>query len=283
VDYDAETVASSSVQTSRDVARRQELGDFLRSRRAAIKPEDIGIPAGPRRRTPGLRREELAQIAGVGVTWYTWLEQGREINVSDSVLLSLARALRLTDEEVDHLLQLGGATTPPTFERSREVTPAIQHVLDAWTAGPAYVTDARFDIIARNESTDRVFGDFGARDGNVPNYIAWLFVDENARRCILNWEEDARRMLGVFRATAGRYAGDPEFAELIDYLVGASELFAAWWPQHDVRPRSSGHKLIARPDGGCIDLEHTSYLINGLIDCSLVLYVPAGPDASEPA
>jgi transcriptional regulator with XRE-family HTH domain len=266
-------VVSIESQLSREAARRQELGDFLRSRRAAIKPEDVGIPPGPRRRTPGLRREELAQLAGVGVTWYTWLEQGREINVSRSVLLSLARTLRCDEEETDHLLALGGAPSPPGATRSRAVTAPIQRVLDAWTAGPAYVTDARFDVIARNAATDRIFGPFGAPDAEAPNYLLWLFADDRARRLILNWEEDARRLIGVFRAIAGRYAGDPEFNELIEELQARSPEFAQWWPSHDVRPRLSGRKLMALPDGGRTAFEHTSYAINGLTDCSLVLYV----------
>jgi transcriptional regulator with XRE-family HTH domain len=267
-------VVSTEVKVARESARRQELGDFLRSRRAAIKPEDAGIAPGPRRRTPGLRREELAQLAGVGVTWYTWLEQGREINVSRSVLLSLARTLDLDAEETEHVLALGGMPSPAGPARSRTVTPDVQRVLDAWTAGPAYVTDARFDVIARNAPTDRIFGPFGAPEQTTPNYLRWLFADERARARIINWEDDARRLIGVFRAVAGRYAGDPEFTALIAELQARSPEFAAWWPSHDVRPRLSGCKLMALPDGSRAAFEHTSYAINGLVDCSLVLYVP---------
>jgi transcriptional regulator with XRE-family HTH domain len=282
VRYDPGTVAISWVELSREEARRKELGDFLRSRRAALKPQDVGIPSGPRRRTPGLRREELAQLASVGVTWYTWLEQGREINVSQSVLLALARALRLGEEEVEHLLRLGGSPPPQRPGRTRAVTPEVQRVLDAWT-GPAYVTDARFDVIASNATAQEIFGGFGTAAGSVPNYLRWLYVCDESRRRIINWEDDARRMIGVFRAIAGRYAGDPEFNDLIEDLASRSPEFADWWPRHYVSPRLSGKKVMVLADGRVADYEHTSYAINGLTDCSLVLYTPLDATSDQVA
>ena len=190
--------------------RLQELGDFLRTRRARLAPEDVGLPRGNRRRAPGLRRAEVAQLAGVSVDWYTWLEQGRPITVSTQVLESLVQALHLNANEREHLFFLAHQQPPP--ERAMEpetVSATLQHFLDHQGLSPAFVLGRRWDVVAWNEAARVVFGDFGQMTTLERNAVWRIFTSPTHRQLLVDWEGDARRVLAQFRASCGRYPGDP--------------------------------------------------------------------------
>ena len=217
--------------------RRSELTDFLRNRRAQVTPQDVGLPANGRRRTPGLRREEVAQLAGVGLSWYTWLEQGRDIKPSAQVLDALARVLRLDTAERAHLFHLARVELPlPAAGYPREAPPDLAHFVARVAPYPAYLIGPRTDVLAWNARRDGDARRADAGAGRRQNLLWWLFTSEEPlteqRRAT------ARSTLARFRAEQARRIGDPGFAALVDALDQASEQFRAWWPRHEVLPSS---------------------------------------------
>jgi transcriptional regulator with XRE-family HTH domain len=258
-----------------DEQRRAELRRFLRACRARLSPHQAGLPAVGRRRTPGLRREELAQLAGVGTTWYTWLEQGRAITVSVQVLDSLARALRLDAAERMHLFILarGEVPVPPT-PATDGVEPAVQQILDALGAYPAYVANARWDAVAWNEAACRVFADFAALRPPDRNLLRFIFTHPLARELYADWAGAAQRILALFRASTGRYVGEAWFAELVADLSRASPEFAAWWPRNDVHGTPQGAKEIEHPLVGRLMMEPTFLQLAQTPDLWMIVYTP---------
>jgi len=216
--------------------RRADLGEFLRARRAAMHPEDVGLPAGVHRRTPGLRREEVAMLAGVSVTWYTWLEQGRRINASRDVLDALARTLRLDAAEHEHLLTLAdaGHPTPPAPAGPIDAPDALVRLIDAMAPAPAYVLGPRWEFVAWNRSQALLYPTIDQLDGLERNLLWVVFAEPNARALIVDWEGQARRIMDEFRAGTAALRDDPIVAELVASLSAVSEEFAAWWPHQDV-------------------------------------------------
>ena len=213
---------------------REDLADFLRRSRAAVDPEQVGLPSGSRRRAPGLRREEVALLAGVSVTWYTWLEQGRPINASRSVLDALARTLLLDDAQHDHLLALAAAdesTWPPTDD---PLPDALVRALDAFSPNPAYVLGPRWEYLGWNESQGRLYPQVSQLDETDRNLLAIVFTDPTARALITDWPSEARHLLSQFRADTASIRSDPVVVALVDRLLAESPEFAAWWPHHDV-------------------------------------------------
>jgi transcriptional regulator with XRE-family HTH domain len=188
------------------VVQRAELGAFLRARREAGDPVAAGFGAGPRRRTPGLRREELAQLAGLSVTWYTWLEQARDISVSRPVVNSLARALRLTPAERAHLFTLAGLALPPAMRTQPVAEPMLARLADALNPHPAYVATPWWDVLACNDAYANLIGGIEAR----PN-VLWMMFTEPGH--VVDWETEARSMAGQFRAALGRHPDDPRGPE----------------------------------------------------------------------
>ncbi len=213
---------------------RDDLAEFLRSRRAAIDPSQVGLPRGARRRAPGLRREEVALLAGVSVTWYTWLEQGREINASQSVLDALARTLLLDEAEHAHLLALAEPETAHPEILDREHPPgALISVITALDPNPAYVLGPRWEYLAWNNAQGRLYpaGHLAEDDRN----LMWIvFADPAGRELIADWDNEARNMISQFRADTTAIRSDPMVVELVHRLQDASPEFAEWWPQHDV-------------------------------------------------
>ncbi|QBD83460.1 XRE family transcriptional regulator [Ktedonosporobacter rubrisoli] len=255
--------------------RYQELGDFLRTRRARISPEQVGLPRGIRRRTPGLRREEVAQLAGVSVDWYTWLEQGREITVSTQVLESLARALHLAADERVHLFLLAHQQLPlerPALEET--VSPTLQHFLDHLGTSPAYVSGQRWDIIAWNEAACAVFGDFRAMRGRERNAVWRTFTSATHRQLLVDWEGHARKLLAQFRASFGRMLGDPQLTELINDLLTASAEFRLWWPDHEILGTPEGQKALNHPQVGFLLLEHLTFQVYDAPELKVTVYTP---------
>ena len=227
--------------------RRAELADFLKSRRAALQPADVGLPGCGRRRTPGLRREEVAQLAGVGTTWYTWLEQGRDVRASLDVLEALAAALRLTPAERGHLILLGRGEQPPPPAIEREkVSPTVRRLI-ANLGSPASLLGRRYDFLAWNDAYGAVLGDPSQFPPEQRNFMWLLFMDPARRELIDDWEVAARRSLARFRAQHAKYLGDPSFDSLVGALLEASPEFRKWWPRHEVASSGEGRKRLNHP------------------------------------
>jgi transcriptional regulator with XRE-family HTH domain len=260
-------------------ARRRELAAFLRSRRASLTPKDVGLPEGFRRRTPGLRREELAMLAGVGTTWYTWLEQGRDVRPSAQVLAALADALRLDDAERQHLFTLNNRQSPQPSSTAPEcVEEPLKRMLANLTLQPAYVLGRRWDVLAWNRAAEILFGGYQTLDRDERNIMHRLFADAAHRLLLADWEAVARVSLAMFRADSARFAGDPDFERLIALLHAQSSEFRTWWPRHEVTSPLSGIKRINHPLKGRMSFEHTGLTLSNQPDMKLVVYTPLDAD-----
>ncbi|NQE49545.1 helix-turn-helix transcriptional regulator [Herbaspirillum rubrisubalbicans] len=259
--------------------RRREFGDFLRSRRERLTPASVGLAEGFRRRTPGLRREEVALLAGVGTTWYTWLEQGRDVHPSAEVIAALADALKLDLVERRHLFTLGNRLPPESIPTDPEVVEQpLRRMLDSLTGQPAYVLGRRWDVLAWNGAAKALFGDYGSLQGDERNIMHMVFANKRHRRLLVDWETLAPASLAMFRADSARYAGDPDFQRLIATLMKASPEFRNWWPQHDVLRPFAGHKRIKHPVAGRMNFEYTSLAVSEQQDMKLIVYTPLDED-----
>ena len=257
-----------------DEQRRQELADFLRTRRMRLSPEDVGLTGGGRRRTPGLRREEVAQLANVGVSWYTLLEQGRDIHPSSEVLHSIADALQLTPDERQHLFLLANQQNiVDTYTPDEQVSPALRRVLDALNPVPAYVTGRRWNFLAWNTAAEHVL----LLSKSVPPYdynAVWRMFANPMSRHLSAWEQVAQKVLAEFRAESARYADEEWFTHLIADLQLVSPEFRAWWPRHDVRGRSDTLKEIEHPLVGHLMFEHTTLQVPTMPELKIMIYTP---------
>jgi len=260
--------------------RRHELSDFLRTRRAKIAPSDVGLADGARRRTPGLRREEVALLANIGTTWYTRLEQGLPINVSADVLAAISRALRLTSDERRHLYLLAGlplTITPPQEERPSDL---MLRVLNALDPCPAYIRGRRWDVLAWNRSADGL-NDFSSATGPALNLV-WRLFRDTALQCRLGDPEcTRRRCVAQFRAVAAKYANDSAFTELIEDLRANSPEFRKLWAEHDVLGSAEGLKRYAHPELGELILDHTTLELPGDGDMRMVVLTAAPGSETE--
>ncbi|WP_223068002.1 helix-turn-helix transcriptional regulator [Paenibacillus caui] len=259
--------------------RRKELGDFLKSRRNRMQPADYGLSAGPRRKAKGLRREELAQLAGIGQTWYTWLEQGRDINVSAGVLESLARIMRMDAEERKHLFLLAHHQLPITNQEEDNkgnVRTVLQNFLEHWADCPAFMMDYKWDICAWNRAACVVFGDFAQMGPKELNAVWRCFMSASYKELFADWEGHARRLLASFRASCTRFIGEPWFKELVDELSEQSKEFRSWWPLHDIMsiPIPIGKKEIRHPKAGSMVMEHITFQVYDDPDLKVTLYRP---------
>ncbi|SDK40439.1 helix-turn-helix domain-containing protein [Streptomyces indicus] len=232
--------------------RRAELSEFLRTRRARIKPADVGLPDyGHRRRVPGLRREELSQLAGVSVAYYTRLEQGNGANVSTEILDAISRALRLTDAEHAHLLHL---TKPKQHKKKRkggarqQVRPALQQLMDAMETVPAYVVGRRTDILAWNRAAAALFGDFASWPAEDRNWSRMIFLNQQIRDLFRkNLDQKSADVVSYLRMDAGCHPDDPELSALVGQLSVKSEEFRRLWAAHDVQEKGHGTKTFSHP------------------------------------
>ena len=256
--------------------RRAELTDFLRTRRAQVTPEQVGLEANGRRRTPGLRREEVAQLAGVGLSWYTWLEQGRDIHPSAQVLDAIARVLALDTAERAHLFHLARVELPlPEGDYPREASPELEAFVEAIDPIPAYAIGPRFDVLAWNTACKRLFHDWGADSVQQRNLLWFLFAHPSWDRTKPDWEGTAKSNLARFRAQHARRPDDPSFAALIAELGEASPEFRAWWPRHEVITEQAGTKTIEHPELGTLRLHHLQSTPTSDPELRLTIYVPA--------
>jgi transcriptional regulator with XRE-family HTH domain len=254
--------------------RRSELTDFLRNRRGQLTPQDVGLPANGRRRTPGLRREEIAQLAGVGLSWYTWLEQGRDIKPSAEVLDALARVLRLDVAERAHLFHLARVELPlPSSGGYPSEPPAeLAEIVEHMSPNPAYLLGPRTDVLAWNAAATAMLGEPTRAPDGRQNLLWWLFTTPRDGE---QWQATARSTLARFRAEHARRIGDPDFAALVDALEEASEQFRAWWPRHEVLTEQLGTKTIEHPIVGRLVLGHLQSAPTSYPDLRLVQFTPA--------
>jgi transcriptional regulator with XRE-family HTH domain len=255
--------------------RTQELGDFLRTRRGRIAPSQVGLPEGERRRTPGLRREEVAQLAGVSVDWYTWLEQGRPISVSTQVLESLVQALQLDANEREHLFLLAHRQPPPEGNPLREtVSATLQHFLDHLDLSPAFAVGPRWDIVAWNKAARVVLYDFPHMTMRERNVVWHTFTSASHRQMLVDWDKHARFLLAQFRASYGRFPGDPWMTELINELLDISPEFRAWWPDHDVQRGQDMKKVLNHPQVGYMYFDISMFQVYNEPDLKVIVSMP---------
>lgn len=251
--------------------RRQELRDFLRTRRAGLSPADVGLRTRGRRRTPGLRREEVAVIANVGVSWYTALEQGKEIRVSERVLDSVSRALCLNDAERIHLYHLVGLNPPrPVSGESTSNLSRLQRIADRWLPNPAYVLDFYWNVVAGNEVAYRAF-DLGVSHNNC---LFAFFVDIEVSDLYPQSEEMGRELVAQLCMQAARYPGDLQLDELVSRLSAASPRFAELWERHEITETTRNSLWFRHPVVGDLFFNHVALNIAGQQDYRLMLYMP---------
>ncbi|SDF82528.1 Helix-turn-helix domain-containing protein [Onishia taeanensis] len=257
----------------RTLARtRHELADFLRTRRQRVAPESVGLPAGTRRRTPGLRREEVAALAGVGVTWYTWLEQGREIGVSSTFLDNLAKALQLDASERRHLFLLTHQRPPVEPGKTWcQVPPLVKRLMNDLSSRPSYVLNLRWDVLAWNEAADRVFN-FAAQPVEYRNLLWMLFLDPALRRIFADWSAQAPQILSSFRRDHARAENDLAIDSLVAELKKVAPEFRQWWQQHDVHAPCEGRRSLGIEGLGEVGFEHTSLIVDEVRHLRLVVY-----------
>ncbi|OXM86645.1 helix-turn-helix transcriptional regulator [Paenibacillus rigui] len=255
--------------------RRKELANFLRTRRERLSPHEAGLQAGAsRRRTPGLRREEVASLSGISLPWYTALEQGRDIQVSEQVLESLVRALRLSNDERNHLFALANPSLPPNAAADESVPPALQQILDRLGTYPAYVIDKRWNVSAWNQMASNLCGDFHQLKEIERNMLWRVFVLEKNKARIANWEDVATLLLAHFRSRYVLHMNDPWYQELVSKLCESSQEFREWWGRHDVSGNSEGEQVMLHPEAGRLTFRYNTFAVSESGDFVMRVYTP---------
>jgi transcriptional regulator with XRE-family HTH domain len=257
-----------------DTGRLADFGEFLTSRRARLRPADVGLPDGTRRRTPGLRREEVAQLAGVSHTYYAFLEQGRDIRPSSQVLDALSGALRLSTAERDHLYTLAQRGDRRTGDAPEALSDGVAALVERLDPNPTFVKGRRWDVLAANAAARELFTDWMAHPPGERNELLWMFADPRARHVFVDWEKDAAAMLARFRMAADRRPDDPDFTGLISQLHAVSPEARAWWARHDVLAPSSGTKRLRHPVLGETTFHHVVLHVADAPDQKLVTFSP---------
>jgi transcriptional regulator with XRE-family HTH domain len=253
------------------------LGTYLRDRRAKLDPTAFGFPL-KRRRTPGLRREEVAQRANVSATWYTWLEQGRGGAPSADVLDRIARAMMLTDVEREHLFLLGLGRPPEVRYHAPEgISPRLQRVLDTLECSPAFIRTATWDVIAWNRAAAAVLTDYSTLPEGQRNVLRMMFSDSRIRAAQSNWQSVARYVVASFRADVARAGAARNVQSLVDELCATSPEFAAMWRDNDVQGHGDGVKVLHHPVAGPLSMEFSGFAVDGRPDLNMVIYNPATP------
>ncbi|TPK82998.1 helix-turn-helix transcriptional regulator [Mesorhizobium sp. B2-4-17] len=249
------------------------LAAFLKDRRTRLDPASFGFSG--RRRTPGLRREEVAQRANISPTWYTWLEQGRGGAPSADVLNRIAKGLLLTEAEREHLFMLGLGRPPEVrYIGADGVSPRLQRLLDTLDASPALIKTATWDVVAWNRAAEVVLTDYGALPAGQRNILRFMFRSPTIRAKQHDWENLARFVVGAFRADAARAGAVSEVTQLVDELCSVSPEFAALWRENDVLSHGDGTKRLKHPELGDIELEYSAFAVDGRPDLNMIVYNP---------
>jgi transcriptional regulator with XRE-family HTH domain len=250
------------------------LGTYLKDRRAKLDPAAFGLPL-KRRRTPGLRREEVAQRANVSATWYTWLEQGRGGAPSAEVLDRIARAMMLTDIEREHIFLLGLGRPPEVrYHEAQSITPRLQRILDALDVSPAFIKTPTWDVVAWNKAAAAVLTDYAQLAPEKRNILRLIFRDSGVRARQDNWTNVARSVVAAFRADAARAGATNAIQGLVDELSRESPEFAAMWRDNDVRAHGDGTKTLHHPAVGPLQMEYSAFAVDGRPDLGMVVYHP---------
>ncbi|UCI34440.1 helix-turn-helix transcriptional regulator [Mesorhizobium sp. B4-1-4] len=249
------------------------LAAFLKDRRSRLDPASFGFSG--RRRTPGLRREEVAQRANISPTWYTWLEQGRGGAPSADVLNRIAKGLMLTEAEREHLFMLGLGRPPEVrYIGADGVSPRLQRLLDTLDASPALIKTATWDVVAWNRAAEVVLTDYGALPAGQRNILRFMFRSPTIRAKQHDWDNLARFVVGAFRADAARAGAVSEVTQLVDELCSVSPEFAALWQENDVLSHGDGTKRLKHPELGDIELEYSAFAVDGRPDLNMIVYNP---------
>lgn len=255
--------------------RYKELADFLKTRRAKILPSQVGLSSEMRRRTPGLRREEVAQLAGIGISWYTWLEQGRTIHVSAQVIESLSKVLLLDKQERIHLYLLANQPLPvDTPVNQQPVNPVLQHLLDSLIYSPSLITDQRWNVIAWNRAASLLLGDFRKMNIRERNIVWAMFTIKIYKQLLVDWTKHAKGLLGRFRLICGQYIDDPWLVQFIDDLKIQSEEFNLWWPLHEIQSNSEVYKQFNHPIAGLLDFEVSNFDVSDNSGLKMIVHTP---------
>lgn len=268
------------------MAKMSEFGEYLRRRRAELQPTDVGLPDTAFRRVQGLRREEVAQLAGVSTDYYTRLEQGRDLSPSEAVLDALARALELDDAGRVHLQHLAHPARAPRKQNRavQRIRPTVQSMLDAWTGQPAFVLGRRGDVLATNALARALLADFDAMPYRDRNLTRWILLDPAARELYVDWAQIASEMVAILRLDAGAHPDDARTTELVGELTLKSPEFSRWWSQHKVLDRTWGHKRFRHPVVGPLEIDYEALHLPGDHDQTLFVYrAPDGDIASAEA
>ncbi|WP_428954810.1 helix-turn-helix transcriptional regulator [Streptomyces sp. cg35] len=277
------TTASAPAPSAAEL-RRAELAAFLRSRRERITPEQVGLPDTARRRTPGLRREEVAHLASVGITWYTWLEQGRAINVSAGVLDAIARALLMDPTERAHAFTLAGTVDPRAETVCPAVTPTVLRLLKRLEPYPAEVKNARYDVLAHNQAYADVFGDPAELDPEHRNALWMMFMNDRWRVQFLDRDVMLPELLAKYRKAMAEHVAEPAWRAPVDELLAVSPEFRELWERREVAPMVSHVKRYQHPDPeiGLLRLEHRHmWLAPETGAYRVVAYLPADDGTDE--
>jgi transcriptional regulator with XRE-family HTH domain len=258
-----------------------QFGNYLKDRRGKLDPAAFGFPL-KRRRTPGLRREEVAQRANVSATWYTWLEQGRGGAPSADVLDRIARAMMLTDVEREHLFLLGSGRPPEVrYHAPDGITPRLQRVLDTLEYSPAFIRTATWDVIAWNRAAAAVLTDYSTLPDGQRNVLRMMFRDSRVRAAQSNWQSVARYVVASFRADVARAGAARNVQSLVDELCATSSEFAAMWRDNDVQGHGDGVKVLHHPVAGPLSMEFSAFAVDGRPDLNMVIYNPATPPDAD--
>jgi transcriptional regulator with XRE-family HTH domain len=252
--------------------QRRELGDFVRACRERLNPADFGLPAGPRRRTPGLRREEVAQLCGLSTTWYTWIEQGREVSASPGALARLADVLRLGRAERAYLFELAGRRDPDPGDDAGGPVPADLLACVEAISAPAYVLDRCWTARSWNAPAERLFVGWLDRPGER-NLLRFVFLDPAARTLICDWEVRARRVAAEFRAAGSPHPDDPALRALVEELRRDSPDFARFWRQHGVLEREGGRRSFNHPRDGLLHYRQVTFDLASQPDLKLTMLI----------
>lgn len=261
---------------------QQSIGEFLRATRERLTPEQVGLPSHGRRRTPGLRREEVAQLANVSVSWYTSIEQGKNVRPSHQVLESLATALRFSDDERRYLFLLSKSDEMQESEIYKEISKGLERTVFALEPHPAYIMDKYWDVPLWNRAAEFIFQfpSYSASMNPKLNLLSHFLIDPFKKEITSDWDEQAKNMIARFRADCAPYPQDAKLNKMIEKFKQESELFRSWWPRYEVKTATDCHKFLTDPLIGELEFEHVNLQVSNYPDLKLMIYT-ASPSTAE--